>query len=39
VSYYTPDVTSLIFGAGLAIDFSLFVHLQFTEEMKKKTSN
>jgi uncharacterized membrane protein YdfJ with MMPL/SSD domain len=38
VSTYTTDVT-LIFGAGLAIDFSLFLHLRFTEEMMLRRRN
>jgi predicted RND superfamily exporter protein len=36
VSTFVTDVT-LVFGVGLAMDFSLFLHLRFTEEMNKRT--
>ena len=38
VSTYVTNVTT-IFGAGLAIDYGLFMHLRFSEEMKKNKSN
>lgn len=34
VSTYVTNVTT-IFGAGLAIDYGLFMHLRFSEEVKK----
>lgn len=34
VTTYATNVT-LIFGVGLAIDFTIFMHLRFTEEMNK----
>lgn len=34
VTSYVTNVTT-VFGAGLAIDFTLFIHLRFSEEMNK----